>query len=81
VHIARTALSGYPELSKDMAMKIGVEYSSDKVMPKNFEQLAEEAGLAKPIVRNRVPELAEAVVANLNKAGIEHRLPKLWPPR
>jgi hypothetical protein len=42
------------------------------VGPKNFGQLAEEAGLAKPIVRNRVPELAEAVVANFDKAGIEH---------
>jgi serine/threonine-protein kinase HipA len=62
----------YPELSKDMAMKIGGEYSSHKVGPKNFGQLAEEAGLAKPIVRNRVPELAEAVVANFDKAGIEH---------
>jgi len=62
----------YPELSKDMAMKIGREYLSDKVTPKNFEQLAEEAGLAKPIVRNRVPELAEIVIANLDKAEIEH---------
>jgi serine/threonine-protein kinase HipA len=62
----------YPELSKDMAMKIGREYSSDKVTLKDFEQLAEEAGLAKPIVRNRVPELAETVIANLDKAGIEH---------
>ena len=61
----------YPELSKVMAMKIGEEYSSDKVTPKNFEQLAEEAGLAKPIVRSRVPELAETVIANLDKAGIE----------
>jgi len=62
----------YPELSKDMAMKIGGEYSSDKVGPKDFEQLAEEAGLAKPIVKNRVPELAETVIANFDKAGIEH---------
>ena len=61
----------YPELSKDMAMKIGGEYSSDKVRPKDFEQLAEEAGLAKPIVKNRVPELAETVIANFDKAGIE----------
>ncbi|HEV8483920.1 MAG TPA: hypothetical protein VGV87_10280 [Blastocatellia bacterium] len=57
-----------------MAMKIGREYSSDKVTPKDFEQLAEETGLAKPIVRNRVPELAETVIANLDKAGIEHRV-------
>jgi serine/threonine-protein kinase HipA len=62
----------YPELSKDMAMKIGGEYSSDKVRPKDFEQLAEEAGLAKPIVKDRVPELAETVIANFDKAGIEH---------
>ena len=35
----------YPELSRDMAMKIGGEYSSEKVTARNFEQLAEEAGL------------------------------------
>jgi hypothetical protein len=38
----------------------------------NFEQLAEDAGLAKPLVRRRVPELAEAVLLNLGKTGIEH---------
>jgi hypothetical protein len=38
----------------------------------NFEQLAEDAGLAKPLVRSRVPELAEAVLSNLDKTGIEH---------
>jgi serine/threonine-protein kinase HipA len=55
----------YPELSRPMAMKIGGEYSSEKVMPKNFELLAEEAGLAKPMVKRRVPELAETIVATL----------------
>jgi serine/threonine-protein kinase HipA len=50
----------------------GGEYSSDKVGPNDFEQLAEEAGLAKPIVKNRVPELAETVIANFDRAGIEH---------
>jgi serine/threonine-protein kinase HipA len=64
--------SCYPELSKDMAMKIGGEYSSDKVTRKNFEQLAEEARLAKPIVRSRVPELAETVIANLANVEIAH---------
>jgi serine/threonine-protein kinase HipA len=55
----------YPELSRTMAMKIGGEYSSEKLTPKNFELLAEEAGLAKPIVKRRVPELAETIVAAL----------------
>jgi serine/threonine-protein kinase HipA len=55
----------YPELSRTMAMKLGGEYSSEKVMPKDFEQLAEEAGLAKPIVRRRVPEIAESILSTL----------------
>lgn len=57
----------YPELSKDMAMKIGGEYSSENVVPKDFEKFAEEAGLAKPLVKSRVSELAELVIANLGK--------------
>jgi serine/threonine-protein kinase HipA len=55
----------YPNLAKDMAMKIGGEYSSETVLPKNFDQLAEEAGLTKPLVRQRVPELADMVITNL----------------
>ena len=57
----------YPELNTDMAMRIGREYSSDKVTPKDFEQLAEDAGLAKPLVRRRVPELATAAIEALDK--------------
>jgi serine/threonine-protein kinase HipA len=53
-------------------MKIGGEYSSDKVSKANFEQLAEDAGLAKPLVRRRVPEMVDAILANLGKTGIEH---------
>jgi len=51
----------YPELSNEMAMKIGREYKSERVAPSDFEKFAEEAGLAKPIVRRRVPELADSV--------------------
>jgi serine/threonine-protein kinase HipA len=62
----------YPELSQNMAMKIGGEYSSEKVLPKNFEQLAKEAGLGKPLVKQRVPELAEIVIAALEKMDLGH---------
>lgn len=62
----------YPELSRDMAMKIGGEYSSEKVTAKNFEQLAEEAGLGKPLVRGRVLELAERVIAALPEMETAH---------
>jgi serine/threonine-protein kinase HipA len=57
----------YPELSKDMAMKIGGKYSSENVLPRDFEQFAEEAGLAKPLVKSRVPQLADLVMENLGK--------------
>jgi serine/threonine-protein kinase HipA len=62
----------YPELTRDLAMKIGGEYSSDKVSKANFEQLAEDAGLAKPLVRRRVPELANSILSNLRSTEIEH---------
>ena len=55
----------YPELSKKMAMKIGGEYLLDKILPRHFEKLAEEAGLAKPLVKRRVPELAATVIEAL----------------
>jgi len=60
----------YPDLSRDMAMKIGSEYSSENVTARDFEQLAEEAGLGKALVRRRVPELADTVIASLAKVEI-----------
>ncbi len=60
----------YPDLSRDMAMKIGKEYSSERITAKDFEQLAEEAGLGKPLVRRRVPELANTVIQSLTKVQI-----------
>jgi serine/threonine-protein kinase HipA len=62
----------YPELTREMAMKIGGEYSSDRVSKTNFEQLAEDAGLAKPLVRRRVPDLAGSIQSNLSNTEIEH---------
>jgi serine/threonine-protein kinase HipA len=64
--------SHYPELTRRMAMKIGRDYESARVTPRHFEQLAEEAGLAKPVVKRRVPELAEATLAKVPTIAIEH---------
>jgi serine/threonine-protein kinase HipA len=62
----------YPELAKKMAMKIGGEYTYDKVLPKHFDKLAEEAGLAKPMVKQRVQELAETVLSKTPDLITEH---------
>jgi serine/threonine-protein kinase HipA len=64
----------YPELAIEMAMQIGREYSSDRVTPKDFEQLAEDAGLAKPLVRRRVPELATVAIEALEKMKISGKV-------
>src|SRR5260221_14042811 len=64
----------YPELNTDMAMRIGREYSSDKVTPKDFEQLAGDAGLAQPPVRRRDPELAAAAIEALDKMKITDKV-------
>jgi len=64
----------YPELSNEMAMKIGREYKSERVTPSDFEKLVEEAGLAKPIVRRRVPELADSVFEASGNVAITNPL-------
>lgn len=62
----------YPELTREMAMRIGREYLCDRVTKQNFELLAEDAGLAKPLARRRVPELAESILENLSAPAIAH---------
>ena len=52
-------------------MKIGGEYLLDRILPRHFEKLAEEAGLAKPLVKRRVPELATAVVSALRTMDLQ----------
>ena len=55
----------YPELSRDMAMRIGEQYSSEKVTLRDFEKLAEDAKLGRPLVRERLTEVMERVRAAL----------------
>ncbi len=62
----------YPDLSQKMAMKIGGEYLSSKIRPRHFERLAEGAGMAGPLVKRRVPELAEAILSRLPQVTLDH---------
>lgn len=62
----------YHELSKNMAMKIGGEYVSDKVTIRHFERFTEEAGLGKPMVKRRLLDLAEMMISKLPEVTTEH---------
>ena len=53
-------------------MKLGGEYLSERIAPANFERLAEEAGLAKSMMKSRVLELAEAVMSKLPTVTTDH---------
>jgi serine/threonine-protein kinase HipA len=55
----------YPELSRNMAMRIGEQYSSEKVTLRDFEKLAADAKLGRPLVRERLTEVTERVRAAL----------------
>jgi len=55
----------YPELSRDMAMRIGEQYSSERVTLRDFEKLAEDAKLGRPLVKERLTEVTERVRAAL----------------
>jgi serine/threonine-protein kinase HipA len=66
----------YPDLSRTMAMRIGDEYSSERVTPKHFEALADQALLTKPIVKRRVPELADTLLTVLPKTDTDHPVAK-----
>ena len=56
----------YKDLDQKMAMKLGGEYKINHVMAKNFDQLADEVGLAKPEVRRRILEMCEAIISSLS---------------
>jgi serine/threonine-protein kinase HipA len=62
----------YPELGKKMAMKLGGEYVAQKVRLKHFEQLALDAGLSSPMVKRRLLELVDAVLANIDQVPQPH---------
>ena len=62
----------YPQLTKKMAMKIGKAAESSKITLEHFERLAQDAGLSTPIMKKRLPELTEQVLANIGKVGIDH---------
>ncbi len=64
----------YSELTKKMAMKIGGEYMSNRILPKHFERLAEQANLGKASVRQQVPTLARAILDRLENVKIDHKV-------
>lgn len=49
----------YPDLSDRLAMTIGDKYRSNEVLPRHWDRFARDAGLAVPMVRRRVLDIAQ----------------------
>lgn len=56
----------YPKLTPKMAMKIGSKYKFTELQAKHWDQFAEDAGLAKSLLRKRVLELARELPEKAN---------------
>lgn len=61
----------YPELAPKMAMKIGGKYKPNDVYARNFEKLADEAGLSKPMVLKQVAVIADKILNSLEAIDSE----------
>ncbi len=61
--------TAYPNLDKKMAMSIGGKFKSEEITPQHFDRMADEAGLAKVLVRNRIREMAESILNLLDQTG------------
>jgi len=66
----------YPELDKNMAMRIGGEYDSDKILPRHFDNMAEETELGKALVRERVLEFSNMMFQILGKTEFNNLVEK-----
>ena len=66
----------YPELNKHLAMEIGGKYISSAIQPKHFDKFAEDARLAKRLVKQRVREIAGLILENIHKSTPDHPIAK-----
>ncbi len=61
----------YPDLTTQMAMAIG-KYKSDRILPSHFEQMAEESGLSKSLVKKRIMEMAQIILEQIDDVITDH---------
>ncbi|MFK8058203.1 MAG: type II toxin-antitoxin system HipA family toxin [Saprospiraceae bacterium] len=64
----------YPELTENMAMKLGGEARSTFILPVHIETFAGDAGLGKALVRNRVPELTQKIHDSIDSTEQPHEV-------
>jgi serine/threonine-protein kinase HipA len=67
----------YPEVSVNMAMKIGKAKTFDELFPSDFHAFAIEAGLAPKLVVRRVVELAKIAQKEIERLPVTENIPDM----
>ena len=62
----------YPELAREMAMRLGGQRIADRVAPNDLHRLSKEAGLGAPLVVRRAAELLETTLAKIDEIEKPH---------
>ena len=62
----------YPDLARNMAMRVGRQAIGDRITPNDLRRLAKEAGLAAPLVMRRAVELMETIRARTDEIEKPH---------
>ena len=62
----------YPDLARNMAMRVGRQAIGDRITPNDLRRLAKEAGLAAPLVMRRAVEQMETIRARTDEIEKPH---------
>ena len=62
----------YPELAREMAMRLGAQRIADRVAPDDLRRLSKDAGLGAPLVVRRAAELLETTLAKIDGIEMPH---------
>lgn len=60
----------WPELSKVPAMKIGGSETMETITPAHWQKMAKETRVSWPVLRERIADLAQRMLAGLKDAGV-----------
>ena len=62
----------YPELAREMAMRLGGQRIADRIAPNDLRRLSKETGLGAPLVVRRAVELLETTLAKIEEIDKPH---------
>ena len=62
----------YPDLARNMAMRVGRQAIADRITPNDLRRLAKEAGLAAPLVLDRAVELMDTIHVRIDEVERPH---------